>query len=237
MAHSAGPPRAILICDDGRMTAQAHTHRLGGVTVHAIAVSPQDNNCYLITAPGGEQLLVDAADDAPAILAMLEASDAGPLRTIVTTHQHWDHHRALIEVAATTGATTMAGEEDADALPLAPDRRLRHGDVIDVDAAGTVQLEVIALRGHTPGSVALVLREPVGGEEPGRVHLFAGDSLFPGGPGRTTSPADFDSLMTDLENRVFGAFGDATVVYPGHGSGTTLGAERPQLPEWRARGW
>jgi glyoxylase-like metal-dependent hydrolase (beta-lactamase superfamily II) len=64
-----------------------------------------------------------------------------------------------------------------------------------------------------------------------------GDSLFPGGPGRTTSPEDFTSLMDDLEARVFGVFGDDTWFYPGHGSDSTLGAERPSVPEWRSRGW
>jgi glyoxylase-like metal-dependent hydrolase (beta-lactamase superfamily II) len=70
-----------------------------------------------------------------------------------------------------------------------------------------------------------------------RPHLFTGDSLFPGGPGRTTGPEDFRSLMDDLEQRVFADLPDDTWVYPGHGDDTTLGAERPHLPEWRARGW
>ena len=106
---------------------------------------------------------------------------------------------------------------------------MHHGDVLTV---GHLTLEVIALRGHTPGSVALAYREPAG-----RVHLFTGDSLFPGGPGATRTPADFASLMADLTDRVFDRFADDTVVYPGHGLGTTLGVERPHLEEWRARGW
>ena len=70
------------------------------------------------------------------------------------------------------------------------------------------------------------------------VHLFTGDSLFPGGPGNTEKdPQRFGALMDDLEARVFGAFPDSTWVYPGHGNDTTLGAERPSVPEWRARGW
>jgi glyoxylase-like metal-dependent hydrolase (beta-lactamase superfamily II) len=76
--------------------------------------------------------------------------------------------------------------------------------------------------------------DPVAGE-PDR--LFTGDSLFPGGPGRTWSPDDFRSLMDDLEERIFRVFGDAAVVHPGHGKSTTLAAERPHLAEWRARGW
>jgi glyoxylase-like metal-dependent hydrolase (beta-lactamase superfamily II) len=93
-------------------------------------------------------------------------------------------------------------------------------------------LSVIALRGHTPGSVAVLYRDPAG-----IPHLFTGDSLFPGGPGRTTNPRDFGSLMDDLEERVFGVLPDETWFYPGHGNDSTLGAERPHLGEWRARGW
>ena len=82
-----------------------------------------------------------------------------------------------------------------------------------------------------PGSIALLYRGAAG------PHLLTGDSLFPGGPGRTTSPDDFTSLIDDLEQRVFGPLPDETRIYPDHGDDTTLGAERPSLPEWRARGW
>ena len=68
-------------------------------------------------------------------------------------------------------------------------------------------------------------------------HIWTGDSLFPGGPGRTTTPQDFTSLMSDLEERIFGKFADDTWIYPGHGPDTTVGAERPHLKEWRERGW
>lgn len=210
--------------------------QLGSVRLRSIAVSEMDNNVYLLVAASGEQLLVDAADDATAVLALLRES-GGPLRTVVTTHRHWDHHRALAEVVEATRAATAAGEDDADDLPVPVDRRLRNGDSVDVDAAGTVRLEVIALRGHTPGSVALALTEPDDAVHAGRVHLFTGDSLFPGGPGKTGTPEDFRSLMTDLEARVFEVFGDDTVVWPGHGKPTTLGAERPRLRQWWERGW
>jgi len=104
----------------------------------------------------------------------------------------------------------------------------KHGDVIRF---GDIELEVVHLRGHTPGSIALVYRDADG------PHIFTGDSLFPGGPGKTRSPKDFVSLMDDLESRVFGQLPDNTWVYPGHGDDTTLGKERPSISEWRARGW
>ena len=95
-----------------------------------------------------------------------------------------------------------------------------------------MSLEIIALRGHTPGSVAVLYRDPDGIN-----HLFTGDSLFPGGVGRTTSPEDFTSLIDDVEARVFGELDDSTWFYPGHGDDSTLGVERPHLAEWRERGW
>jgi glyoxylase-like metal-dependent hydrolase (beta-lactamase superfamily II) len=112
---------------------------------------------------------------------------------------------------------------------VAVDERLQQGDTITV---GDLTLDVIALRGHTPGSVAVVYQDPSG-----IPHLFTGDSLFPGGVGKTTTPADFQSLIDDVEQRIFDVLPDETWVYPGHGDDTTLGVERPHLGEWRARGW
>jgi glyoxylase-like metal-dependent hydrolase (beta-lactamase superfamily II) len=202
---------------------------LPGLTVRKASVSSMDNNVYLLTCTAtGRQLLVDAADDAPRVLRLVEEGGGG-LETIVTTHRHWDHHRALAEVASATGARTAAGAPDADELPLPPDERLEQGDRVRV---GELTLEVVRLTGHTPGSVALAWTEPSG-----RSHLWTGDSLFPGGPGKTWSPQDFTRLVDDLEERVFGVHGDDTWVYPGHGRDTTLGVERPHLAEWRARGW
>ncbi len=160
---------------------------------------------------------------------LLELIAAPGLAAVVTTHQHWDHHRALAAVVEHFGVPTAAGAEDAEALPVPPTTLLRHGDQL---AVGELRLDVIALRGHTPGSVALALRDGAGG-----AHLFTGDSLFPGGPGKTQDEAAFTSLMDDLETRVFGVYPDNTVVHPGHGDSTTLGAERPHLADWRARGW
>jgi glyoxylase-like metal-dependent hydrolase (beta-lactamase superfamily II) len=206
----------------------ADVRELTGLRISKLAVSDMANNVYLLRCTAtGEGLLVDAAAEPDAVLALI--GDA-PLRTVVTTHGHWDHHRALPEVVAATGAVTAAHPADAADLPVPVQRPVEHGDTV---AVGEQTLEVVHLRGHTPGSIALVWR----GQEDAGVHLFTGDSLFPGGPGRTTSPSDFASLMDDLEERIFGPLDDATWIYPGHGKDTTLGAERPHLGEWRARGW
>ncbi len=213
---------------DVEVGGPADTRELPGLTITKLAVSEMANNAYLLTSTStGEALLVDAAADGPALLAMIGDTD---LRTVVTTHGHWDHHRALPEVVAATGATTVAHPADADDLPVPVGRPVEHGDTVTV---GDQTLEVVHLRGHTPGSIALVWRGPEGAG----THVFTGDSLFPGGPGRTTNPTDFTSLMDDLEERVFGRFDDSTWFYPGHGKDSTLGTERPHLAEWRARGW
>jgi glyoxylase-like metal-dependent hydrolase (beta-lactamase superfamily II) len=139
---------------------------------------------------------------------------------------------ALAEIQARTGAEVAAHPADAGELPVAAGRLVRHGDTLTF---GDCAVSLIHLRGHTPGSIAVLY--DAAGRLSGSPHVFTGDSLFPGGPGRTTTPETFDSLMTDLEERVFGPLPDETWVYPGHGNDTTLGAERPHLAEWRARGW
>ena len=208
----------------------SQTRELADLTIRKASVSAMDNNVYLLTCRAtGAQLLVDAADDAGRVLALV-GEGTGRLDLVVTTHQHWDHHRALAEVVEATGARTAAGEADAPHLPVKADVLLHQGDSVTF---GDINLGVVHLRGHTPGSVALAYDDPAG-----HTHLFTGDSLFPGGVGNTgQDAARFRSLIDDVEHRVFDVFDDETWVYPGHGQDTTLGAERPQLAEWRERGW
>ena len=207
------------------------TRSLADISITKLSVGPMDNNAYLLVCRDtGDALLIDAANDSERIAEMLGTGPDRPrLRSIVTTHSHDDHWQALGAIAGQTGANLYAGAADAAGLPVPTDVPLGQGDLVPL---GTCQLESIALRGHTPGSVALLYRDPAG-----TAHLFTGDSLFPGGPGRTQSPEAFASLMDDLTDRVFDRLPDDTWIYPGHGDDTTLGAERPQLAEWRARGW
>lgn len=198
------------------------------VSVTKVSVGAMDNNAYVLVGEGGV-LLVDAAADPDTLIAVLGDRS---LDTIVTTHRHRDHWQAL-GVLDRTGARLVAGTPDAEAIATEAGVRLPDG-VWDGDTVplGSEHLDVIGLVGHTPGSVVLAYRGPEG-----PTHLFTGDSLFPGGPGKTGSPEDFTSLMDDLEAKVFAVYDDATVVHPGHGDDTTLGAERPHLQEWRERGW
>jgi glyoxylase-like metal-dependent hydrolase (beta-lactamase superfamily II) len=212
-------------------TQTAARRTLPGVSIIKMSVGPMDNNVYLVTcAETGVSLLIDAAND-PDLLVDLVREQAPKLTMIITTHQHFDHWQALEAVAEATGAPTAAHPLDAEALPVKPSHLLSGGDSLTV---GELTFDVIHLRGHTPGSVALALR-PAG--ERTAVQLFTGDCLFPGGVGKTWEPGAFEQLLDDVTGRVFDAYGDDTVVYPGHGDDTTLGAERPHLEEWRERGW
>lgn len=225
-----GGPAAVRVLDE--------------VEIRKLCVGPMRNNAYLVTCRrDGAQLLVDAAADPERLLALVrEGNGSARLDLVVTTHGHRDHLGALRSLVTVTGAPVAAGADDAAAIEREADvpvtRRLHAGDVLVV---GHATLEVVTLRGHTPGSVALVYREPehvsAPGTRAGRAHVLTGDSLFPGGVGRTAGPDEFASLLTDVVERLFDRFDDATWVYPGHGPDTTLGAERPHLAQWRERGW
>jgi len=211
---------------DVRVGGPSDTRTVGDVTVTKIAVGPYENNSYLLVDGTGQGLLIDAAAEPERLLEMIGDT---PVAKIVTTHQHPDHWQALAAVQAATGAVTVAHPADAPGIPVPTAELVEDGGTI---TWGDTVLTATHLVGHTPGSIALTLNAD--GPEP---HLFTGDCLFPGGPGRTTTPETFNSLMAGLEERVFGRLPDATWIYPGHGNDSTLGAERPHLAEWRARGW
>ncbi len=231
MSHADTPPDHAHVVVRG----PAHVRTFPGGAVRKLAVGPMDNNAYLITCTTtGAQVMIDPAADSDALLALVRAgSSSARLDAILVTHRHHDHVGALGDMHAVTGAPVAVGDADADEVARACDvavaRRLRHHDTIVV---GALTLEAVELRGHTPGSTAFVLAVP-----DLAIQVFTGDSLFPGGIGKTTSPEDFRSLLGDVRSRLFDRLADDTVVRPGHGDDTTLGHERPHLAQWAARGW
>ena len=200
--------------------------RDGRLLVRKFSVEEMDNNVYIIAdAQTRDALIVDAAARPQRILG--EVADLEAL-AVVQTHGHWDHVRAW-DGLVDAGLPVWGHPGDAELFPHDLDRELTHGDTIGV---GELDVEVIHTPGHTDGSLHYLVR----GEE--RPHLFTGDSLFPGGPGNTWNDADrFRQLMGGLKEKVFGPLPDETWVYPGHGDDTTLGEERPKIPEWEERGW
>jgi len=203
------------------MPLSAH-YEADGVQIHKLVVGPHQNNVYVLTCTGtGESVLIDAANE-PARLVDL-AVEAG-VRQVLTTHGHWDHVQA-VEAIRSARIPVGVGAADVAMMP-AHDFTIDDGQVF---AVGDLRLRAIHTPGHTPGGVSFVLE--------GHPVLFSGDTLFPGGPGATSLPGgDFETVIASIRDRLFD-LPDDTLVLPGHGDDTTIGAERPHLQEWIDRGW
>jgi glyoxylase-like metal-dependent hydrolase (beta-lactamase superfamily II) len=196
--------------------------RNGPYRVLAFSVGPYDNNVYILADPvSKEALLIDAANEAARILTELDTLKVG---AILTTHGHPDHIQALEAVRGKTRARFVCHPEDAGMMPIPPDHRVHDGETFQF---GAHKLRALHTPGHTPGSTCFLIDDL----------LFSGDTLFPGGPGNTSSPnASFPTIIESIRGRLF-TLPAKTRVLPGHGLGTTIGTERPHLDEWIARGW
>lgn len=193
------------------------------VEVHRVVVGPVDNNVYIVRCRQTSQaVLIDAANEHDRLLDLCRALD---VRQVVETHGHWDHIQAVVAVRD-AGIDVAVTREDADMLP-GYDLILEDDSVVEV---GHLRVRTIATPGHTPGSMCFAVeRTPL---------LFTGDTLFPGGPGNTSfDHSDFGAIIDSIDRRLFARFSPETLVLPGHGAGTTVGAESPHLQQWLDRGW
>ncbi len=191
--------------------------------IHRVVVGPLDNNVFVLRCrETGEAVLIDAANEHAMLLELCR--DLGVVK-VIETHGHWDHIQA---VPAVRDAGYEVGVTAADsALLPSYDFILEDEAVVEV---GRLRVHTIATPGHTPGSMCFRLE--------GSPVLFSGDTLFPGGPGRATlAGGDFPTLIRSLEERLFAPLPAETLVLPGHGLDTTIGASRPHLGEWVERGW
>lgn len=204
------------------MAESRWSKRVGPAEITKLSVGPMDNNVYVV-AVGDEVAIVDAGSNEPD--AVIEAAGGRKVGAILQTHNHRDHIVTLRKVVDATQAPVLAHPDDD--LPVEAEA-VGDGDVHEL---GGVTFKVLHTPGHTPGSVCFLI------EDGGESHLFAGDTLFPGGPGNTFGNKQaFDAIMRSLDSKLF-VLPDATHVYPGHGDDTTIGAERPYVEEWRERGW
>lgn len=193
--------------------------RSGEVRVVQLEVGDYGNNCYVVTDPRTQ---ASAVIDAPADgVRILEAAAGTHPTFVVITHQHSDHWGALSDVAKATGATVVAHRADAEALPVQPERLVEDGDTLMV---GTLPLRVLHTPGHTAGSICLVVGD----------HLFTGDTLFPGGPGHSTSPDTLRQTIESITRKLY-VLPSETIIYPGHGTGTTIGASIKEYSVFTSR--
>jgi glyoxylase-like metal-dependent hydrolase (beta-lactamase superfamily II) len=192
-----------------------------GFCIDRIVTAPLENNVYLITCTATRaSLIVDAAGDPDAVIALAEGTD---VKGVATTHGHWDHHGAIPDVTDTLDVPFMLHSADVDLAGKKPEFLLVEGPL----SVGDSEVQILHTPGHTQGSVCILLQGVV----------ITGDTLFPGGPGATRfDHSSFDTIIESITSKLF-TLPDDTVVLPGHGDSTTIGTERPQLSEWIERGW
>jgi glyoxylase-like metal-dependent hydrolase (beta-lactamase superfamily II) len=193
-----------------------------GVEIHQVVVGPVDNNVIVLRCTEtGDAVLLDAANEHERLLELCQRLG---VRRVLETHGHWDHIQAVPQLRD-AGYSVGVTAQDAGMLPS-------YDDVIDDDTVitvGRLRLHTIHTPGHTPGSMCFKLE--------GHPVLFSGDTLFPGGPGNTSfEGGDFPTIIESIDRKLFTLPAD-TLVLPGHGASTTIGAERPSLQEWIDRGW
>lgn len=194
------------------------------VEVHKVVVGPFDNNVFVVRCrQTGNAVLIDAANEHEQLLALCQRLG---VKRVLETHGHWDHIQAIPamrEAGYEVGVTALDAPRLKD---VGYDVFIDDAEVIEV---GKLRLRAIHNPGHTEGSISFaVVDTPL---------LFTGDTLFPGGPGNTTlEGGDFATIIESIDSKLF-TFDAETIVLPGHGLDTTIGAERPHLAAWVERGW
>jgi len=176
-------------------------------------------NTYLVSCPATEEaVLIDASGKPDRVLEQLKNKK---IKYVLMTHSHSDHTGALSAVNSKLKIPVAGHTADAPKYPVALDIELQNGDKL---VCGKNEIRVYHTPGHTKGSLCFLMGK----------HLFSGDTLFPGGPGYTATPDDFDEIVRSINNRLF-PLPDETIVYPGHGDTTVLGKEKDAYKAFAAR--
>jgi glyoxylase-like metal-dependent hydrolase (beta-lactamase superfamily II) len=189
------------------------------IRIECYVLGPFGTNSYIMTClKAGDSVVIDAPGDASKIIDRLQATNP---KYILMTHNHMDHTGALANLKSALNIPIAAHAADADRLPIPADMMLADGDTITF---GKIRIAVLHTPGHTPGSLCFYTEG----------YLISGDTLFPGGPGKTGRPADFKQIVHSLKEKIF-VLPEGTRVFPGHGDHTTLGKEKMAFEAFSAR--
>jgi hydroxyacylglutathione hydrolase len=187
--------------------------------IERLTLGPYETNTYILVCKiTGESLVVDAPADTPAIISALNCTKP---KYILLTHDHYDHTGVVVSLMSRLKIPLATHEYSSYQLKTPPEILLKNGDTLEL---GKLRINVIFTPGHTPGGLCFLAGK----------YLFAGDTLFPGGPGHTESPEDFNTLLAGITNKIFKLPGD-TMILPGHGDGTTVKRSKEEYTVFAAK--
>jgi len=189
------------------------------VEVKKLELGLWGTNAYIVIClQTGNSVLMDAPGDANTVIKSLQGTNP---KYILLTHSHIDHIAELSELRSELQVPLGANAADSGRLPSPPEILLNDGDVVSF---GEVKLEVLHTPGHTPGSLCFKVGK----------YLISGDTIFPGGPGKTTLPADFKQILKSITEKIL-VLPDDTEIYPGHGDSTILKKEKDEFAIYSSR--
>ena len=185
----------------------------GIVQIERLGLGHFGTNAYIVVCQlTKDSILVDAPGEAPKVMERLKGTNP---RYILITHDHWDHLDALSQLKSELKVPIGVHPADSANLPSTPEILLNDGDVVTF---GNIKIEVLHTPGHTPGSICFLTGN----------YLLSGDTIFPGGPGKTSSPSAFEQIVESITSKIFVLPGD-TQIFPGHGESTPLEKEKQQF--------
>ncbi len=190
-----------------------------GIFIDRLTLGPYETNAYIaVCLKTNESLVVDAPARASDIIASLKGTKP---RYILLTHDHFDHTGVITSLRSRLKVPLAAHPLDSFQLKTPPEIPLQDGDNLKL---GNLEIQVLHTPGHTPGSLCFKIGQ----------YAFVGDTIFPGGPGHTETPEDFQQILKSITEKIF-RLPDDTVLFPGHGDSTTVKKAKEEYAAFASR--
>jgi glyoxylase-like metal-dependent hydrolase (beta-lactamase superfamily II) len=189
------------------------------IRIEKLTLGPYETNAYIVVCrKTGESLIIDAPAGASEIIASLEGTKP---KYILLTHDHFDHTGVLVSLRSRLKVPLATHLENSHQLKTPPEILLKDGDSLPL---GNLKIDVFHTPGHTRGSICFRIGK----------YLFAGDTIFPGGPGRTETPEYFQQILKSITKKIF-RLPDDTLIFSGHGDSTTVKQAKEEYDDFASR--